>query len=525
MSTKKLLAHRVESVCWHCCPFSRQRQQKTYSSPACCRRVDCQFITRCLDPCLKSRSEFCWLLRLLPCCCSHSAGQRRRSRVTFYQLSSLTRICDTEPDGSSPLVEIGRCISSRNTRKHTETIFNQARPGEAGVTTVCGAYRQTDRQTAMTVNWSPCRQTFGSFFHVYAYIFSLGGVDRPKDPHTRTHSQRHRHTDVHVLTGMPGSQGFACMISSASLETATDPRLWNSSRPYQVVSSGLLVEHSLEELSLTDSSCLLWPRGYRICRHDCHCRHLRAAPNEVSRRPCRPIGSFHLPTHPAAQLHLLASSDCPDAECPPGRPGGLHMVCDLKKTSYVMARLGKQPASLSPANLLSTDPIASGPLRQLAATSAIGRGRGLELDLCPDSEPETHLGPNSDSDCDSDCDSDPEQSHPSEVFFTPPIGRSQTMELPGSRSPAKVASSSSSGIGPTLGSVQPINGERMSRTNLYIKGLPDNFSDDRLWGLVPDPAQVRSVKAATEEDEKCRGNSDKRTQSSSCCYFVVKLES
>ncbi|CAH8481383.1 unnamed protein product [Dicrocoelium dendriticum] len=47
--------------------------------------------------------------------------------------------------------------------------------------------------------------------------------------------------------------------------------------------------------------------------------------------------------------------------------------------------------------------------------------------------------------------------------------------------------------------------EKMSRTNLYIKGLPDSFNDEKLWNLPPDPVQIKSVKAATDEDCKCRG--------------------
>lgn len=47
--------------------------------------------------------------------------------------------------------------------------------------------------------------------------------------------------------------------------------------------------------------------------------------------------------------------------------------------------------------------------------------------------------------------------------------------------------------------------EKMSRTNLYIKGLPDSFNDEKLWNLPPDPEQIKSVKAATDDDCKCRG--------------------
>ncbi|CAL8077049.1 unnamed protein product [Calicophoron daubneyi] len=47
--------------------------------------------------------------------------------------------------------------------------------------------------------------------------------------------------------------------------------------------------------------------------------------------------------------------------------------------------------------------------------------------------------------------------------------------------------------------------EKMSRTNLYIKGLPDSFNDDKLWSLPPDQTQIKSVKAATDDDSKCRG--------------------
>ncbi|VDQ00420.1 unnamed protein product [Trichobilharzia regenti] len=47
--------------------------------------------------------------------------------------------------------------------------------------------------------------------------------------------------------------------------------------------------------------------------------------------------------------------------------------------------------------------------------------------------------------------------------------------------------------------------EKMSRTNLYIKGLPENFDDDQLWQLPPDQTKIKSVKAATDEDTKCRG--------------------
>lgn len=49
------------------------------------------------------------------------------------------------------------------------------------------------------------------------------------------------------------------------------------------------------------------------------------------------------------------------------------------------------------------------------------------------------------------------------------------------------------------------SGEKVSRTNLYIKGLPDSFSDEKLWNLPPDQAQIKSVKAATDDDGKCRG--------------------
>ncbi|OON22425.1 hypothetical protein X801_01674, partial [Opisthorchis viverrini] len=45
----------------------------------------------------------------------------------------------------------------------------------------------------------------------------------------------------------------------------------------------------------------------------------------------------------------------------------------------------------------------------------------------------------------------------------------------------------------------------MSRTNLYIKGLPDSFNDDKLWNLPPQSDQIKSVKAATDDDGKCRG--------------------
>ncbi|VDP67676.1 unnamed protein product [Schistosoma mattheei] len=47
--------------------------------------------------------------------------------------------------------------------------------------------------------------------------------------------------------------------------------------------------------------------------------------------------------------------------------------------------------------------------------------------------------------------------------------------------------------------------EKMSRTNLYIKGLPENFDDEQLWQLPPDQTKIKSVKAATDEDTKCRG--------------------
>ncbi|KAG5445257.1 RNA-binding motif, single-stranded-interacting protein 2 [Clonorchis sinensis] len=47
--------------------------------------------------------------------------------------------------------------------------------------------------------------------------------------------------------------------------------------------------------------------------------------------------------------------------------------------------------------------------------------------------------------------------------------------------------------------------EKMSRTNLYIKGLPDSFNDDKLWNLPPQSDQIKSVKAATDDDGKCRG--------------------
>ncbi|KAH9587162.1 hypothetical protein MS3_00005000 [Schistosoma haematobium] len=46
--------------------------------------------------------------------------------------------------------------------------------------------------------------------------------------------------------------------------------------------------------------------------------------------------------------------------------------------------------------------------------------------------------------------------------------------------------------------------EKMSRTNLYIKGLPENFDDEQLWQLPPDQTKIKSVKAATDEDTKCR---------------------
>ncbi|KAK4471824.1 hypothetical protein MN116_005217 [Schistosoma mekongi] len=47
--------------------------------------------------------------------------------------------------------------------------------------------------------------------------------------------------------------------------------------------------------------------------------------------------------------------------------------------------------------------------------------------------------------------------------------------------------------------------EKMSRTNLYIKGLPVNFDDNLLRQLPPDQTKIKSVKAATDEDTKCRG--------------------
>ncbi|VDP95690.1 unnamed protein product [Echinostoma caproni] len=49
------------------------------------------------------------------------------------------------------------------------------------------------------------------------------------------------------------------------------------------------------------------------------------------------------------------------------------------------------------------------------------------------------------------------------------------------------------------------SGEKVSRTNLYIKGLPDSFSDEKLWNLPPDQCQIKSVKAATDDEGKCRG--------------------
>ncbi|KAA3680676.1 uncharacterized protein DEA37_0009791 [Paragonimus westermani] len=54
-----------------------------------------------------------------------------------------------------------------------------------------------------------------------------------------------------------------------------------------------------------------------------------------------------------------------------------------------------------------------------------------------------------------------------------------------------------------------ISTEKMSRTNLYIKGLPDSFNDEKLWNLPPECTQIKSVKAATDDDGKCRGSGAK----------------
>ena len=47
--------------------------------------------------------------------------------------------------------------------------------------------------------------------------------------------------------------------------------------------------------------------------------------------------------------------------------------------------------------------------------------------------------------------------------------------------------------------------ERQSKTNLYIKGLPENFNDESLESLVPDKTKIKSLKAALEDDFKCKG--------------------
>ncbi|KAF6768087.1 hypothetical protein AHF37_09328 [Paragonimus kellicotti] len=57
----------------------------------------------------------------------------------------------------------------------------------------------------------------------------------------------------------------------------------------------------------------------------------------------------------------------------------------------------------------------------------------------------------------------------------------------------------------TPNSTAQISTEKMSRTNLYIKGLPDSFNDEKLWNLPPESTQIKSVKAATDDDGKCRG--------------------
>ncbi|KAL3318180.1 hypothetical protein Ciccas_003161 [Cichlidogyrus casuarinus] len=43
--------------------------------------------------------------------------------------------------------------------------------------------------------------------------------------------------------------------------------------------------------------------------------------------------------------------------------------------------------------------------------------------------------------------------------------------------------------------------EKISRTNLYIKGLSEDFTDDRLWDLVPHKDHVKRHFAAHNDDE------------------------